>query len=99
MNGYKLVEAAKEKTGISTDNGIATKLGIDRGNIYNWKIGRSAPNGEQTLMLADMANVTPKEALRIMQSGYSSLSILIMTALTSTLGIASLIELKDCILC
>jgi hypothetical protein len=100
MAGYALVEAVKAKKGISSDNQLANLLGIDRQNISNWKNKEKArPEGEPLLDLMILGEISPSEAKRLLQSGFASVSLLIVTGLGATLAIGSDLVRLVCILC
>jgi ribosome-binding protein aMBF1 (putative translation factor) len=99
MNFYKIVEIAKQKQGLTSDNQIAIKLNVSRSLVSGWKTGYSMPDGINTLKLTEMAGISSEEAIRIVQSGYSSVTLLIMTALGSTLAFTPIISAIRCILC
>lgn len=84
----ELLERARKAQGDISYYEVAKRLGISTPLMNKWKHNKSQPNGINTLMLADMAGLTPKEAIKIMQSGYSGVSLLLVTSLASTLGLA-----------
>lgn len=83
----ELLEIAREKQGNVSYYEMAKRLNVSDQLVRKWKDNKSQPNGINALKLADMAEVTPKEALKLMQSGYSTVSQLIVT---SFIGIAML---------
>jgi len=95
----ELLEKAKENQGIKSNYELAKKLDISQELISRWKTGKSKPNGEHSLILADMANVTPKEALRMLQAGYTRMPLIFVTALLSILAITPFLTTANCILC
>lgn len=95
----ELLEKAKSVQGIKSNYELANRLGISNELISKWKLGKSKPNGEHSLILADMANVTPKEALKLLQGGFASVSLLAVTAIASTLAIGTSAVRIVCILC
>ena len=82
----ELLEAARKAQGNISYYEVAKRLGISTPLLNRWKNNKSQPNGVNTLRLAEMAGLSPSEALRLIEGGYIQLSLLIMTALTS-LGI------------
>ena len=84
-NAYKMVEIAKVKNNILTDNALAVKYGFTRQNLNDWKSGRSEPKGTNLLKLMKAAELTVDDGLKIMQNGFIELSLLFVT---STAGIA-----------
>jgi transcriptional regulator with XRE-family HTH domain len=95
----ELLERARKAQGDISYYEVAKRLGISTPLMNKWKNNKSQPNGINTLMLADMAGVTPKEALKIMQGGFSDVSLIIMTALLCNAGVAYSLISKFCILC
>jgi transcriptional regulator with XRE-family HTH domain len=79
MTTYSLIEEVKKQGIYKTDNQIADALGVNRANISMWKKRGTIPNGEITLLLAELANKTPSEAYRILRNGFVDLSLLIVT--------------------
>lgn len=98
MSAYDLVKIAKEKKNISSDYKLAELLNVHRMNVANWKKG-NIPDGVTTLKLAEMAEVTPKEAIKLLEGGFVNLSLLFVTS--STLLAAWMLESSGlfCILC
>lgn len=90
----ELLERARKAQGDISYYEVAKRLGISTPLMNKWKNNKSQPNGINTLMLADMAGVTPKEAIKLMQSGFSSMSLLIVTSFASTLALA-LVHFSD----
>lgn len=90
----ELLELARAKQGNVSYYEMAKRLEVSDQLVRKWKENKSQPNGINTLKLADMAEVTPREAIRLMQSGFSSVSQLIMTSFAATLGLA-LIQYSD----
>jgi predicted transcriptional regulator len=85
---YKLVELAKEKTGIESDYGVAKMLGVTRAMVSNWKTEKAEANVTNTLKLLKAAGLNIDDALKIIseteysneqqyrQAGFMSLSAL-----------------------
>lgn len=67
MSFYKIVEIAKEKQNITSDNQIAIKLGVSRSLVSGWKTGYSMPDGINTLKLINMAELSSNEAMEIIK--------------------------------
>lgn len=84
----ELLEIAREKQGNVSYYEMAKRLKVSDQLVRKWKENKSQPNGINTLKLADMAGVTPKEAIKLMQSGFSNVSQLTMTSFASTLALA-----------
>jgi hypothetical protein len=85
MAGYALIEAVKAKKGLTSDNQLALMLGKDRQNISNWKNKEKAkPDTESILDLMILGDIDAKEAKRLLQGGYTSLSLILMTAMGCT---------------
>lgn len=64
---YKLVELAKENTGITSDYGIANLIGVTSQKISNWKTAQSESNAINTLKLIKAAGLSIDDALNLMQ--------------------------------
>jgi hypothetical protein len=80
MSAYDLVEEVKKKANIQSDNALGIAIGKTRSTVSNWKQGVSKPDGETVLKLITLGNVDPKEALKLMQGGYATVSLMAMTA-------------------
>ena len=99
MSAYDLVNIAKEKMNLPSDNALAVVLNIDNQKISNWKNKGQNPDGITMLRLAEKAKLSPSEALNIVEKGFARVSLLAVTALVSTLALASLLKPLYCILC
>ena len=98
-NAYRMVEIAKEKNNIQTDNALAIKCGFTRQNLNDWKTGRSEPKGTNLLKLMKAADLSVDDGLKLMQNGFINVSLLFVTSIG---GIALLALFKNsvhCILC
>lgn len=87
MAGYGLIEAIKENTDFKSDYAIAKQIGVGRQNISTWKNTTTLPDAITVLKLAELAKLTPSQALAKLQGGYASVSLMVVTA---TLSIALL---------
>ncbi|MGQ2966769.1 hypothetical protein [Methylophilus sp.] len=87
MAGYGLIEAIKENTDLKSDYAIAKEIGVGRQNISTWKNTGTMPDAITVLKLAELAKLTPSQALAKLQGGYASVSLMVVTA---TLSIALL---------
>lgn len=82
---YEIVELAKAKNNIESDNAFAIKFGFRRQNINDWKVGRSEPKGVNLLKLLKAADLSIDEAILLMnetkkpilQAGFINLGLLI----------------------
>lgn len=99
MSAYDLVQAAKRNLHIQSDNALAVLMGIDNQNISNWKNGKGNPNGETALYLAELADLKPSEAKKILRNGFIQLSLLKVTAFASIVAMTPFIMREVCILC
>ena len=99
MSAYDVVKAVKRNLKIESDAKVAEQLGVNKMNVSNWKNKGQSPDAETAFLMADLAGVTPKEALRLLQHGYANVSLLLVTALTSTLALALFVKPLHCILC
>jgi dihydroxyacetone kinase DhaKLM complex PTS-EIIA-like component DhaM len=97
----ELIEKAKVKQGLISDYSIAKMLGTSPQKVSDWKRERSEANAEYTLKLLAAAEMSVKDALEIMnkQQGSAQLSLIFVTALASTLALASFFKPLHCILC
>lgn len=84
----ELLEIAREKQGGVSYYEMAKRLNVSDQLVRRWKENKSQPNGINSLKLADMAGITPKEAIRLIESGYSYVSILTMTSIAGMIGAA-----------
>ena len=94
-----LLELARLKQGNISYYEIAKRLNVSDQLVRSWQHNKSKPNGINTLKLADMAGVDVVKAIKIVESGYSNVSLLGVTALLSTLGLAPFYNAAQCILC
>lgn len=84
---YKLVELAKQNTGIESDYGIAKLIGATRAMVSNWKTDKAEAGAINTLRLMKAAGLSVDDALNLMtEKPYSAGGALSRTA-------------KQCILC
>jgi hypothetical protein len=95
----ELLEKAREVSGFKSHYEMAKHMGVSHELMSKWKLNKSKPNGEHSLILADMAGLSPKEALRLLQNGYSSVLLLGVTSLASIALLASVLLTQECILC
>ncbi len=63
---YALVNVVKEKTGVTSDYGIAEMLNIPRQMVSSWKANKSEANAINTLKLMKAAGLSIDDALNIM---------------------------------
>lgn len=89
---------AKNKTGLSYYE-IAKELDVSKELVSRWKLDKSNPNGLHTLKLAELAGVEIKEAIKLVEGGYVSVSLLFVTSSVCMLGLALLSLFNKCILC
>ena len=94
-----LLEEARKVQGNISYYEVAKRLGISTVLMTKWKNDRGNPNGLHTLKLAEMAGVTPSEAIKLLQKGFSKISLLIMTSFASIVILALLSMRAICILC
>lgn len=65
MNATDLLDAAKMKRGLDSDNKLALALGVTRGVVSQWRNGTRTPDPQAAMKLADMAVIDRLEALAI----------------------------------
>lgn len=92
MSAYDLVEEVKKNANIPSDNALGVAIGKTRSTVSSWKQGLAKPDGETTLKLIALGKIDPNRALKLMQSGYASLSLM---AMTSTLSLAMIYNAKS----
>ncbi len=108
---YQLVELAKSNLKLSSDYAIANMLKVHRQMVSNWKSEKSEANALTTMKLAKAAGLTIEEAIEILeekqpvqkrlfaQAGFTSLSLIFVTLITSSLALALFNTSTHCILC
>lgn len=81
---YDIVEIAKAKNNIDSDNAFAMKFGFRRQNVNDWKFGRSEPKGINLLKLLKAADINIDEAIVLMtdtkkpllEAGFANIGLL-----------------------
>lgn len=63
MDTKTLVERAMEKTGCSSKNQLATKLGIHSGLVSDWINGKRTPDAAEAGLLAKAAGLDPVKTM------------------------------------
>lgn len=86
----ELLELARKKQGNISYYQMAKIVGVSDQVMTKWKQDISKPNGIHTLKLAELASVSPTEALKVMQKGYTTIALLFVLVLGSTLALASI---------
>lgn len=81
----ELLEAARKAQGNISYYEVAKRLGISTPLLNRWKNNKGNPNGIHSLKLADMAGLTTREAIELIEGGFAEVSLLIMIATCSTL--------------
>lgn len=101
MSGYALVEEVMKRKGLSKENQVADALGTDRRILNNMKRRNGKPDAELLLDLMLYGDINADEAKKLLKSekGEIRLSLLGVTALLCTLGLASFWTIQHCILC
>ena len=64
----ELIEIAKQRQGIKSDNAFAMWMGVGRQWVYAWKKGRQRPNIDNLEKIAKGAGWTIEEALNFLRS-------------------------------
>ena len=98
---YKMIEIAKNNNGMESDYAIANYLGVSKGMVSHWKLGRSEANGENLLRLIKAAGISIDDALSLMdesseplrQAGFSTLSMMFVLG-ASSLGAITLMKMS-----
>lgn len=88
MKMIELLERARKVQGDISYYEVAKRLNVSDQVMTKWKQDISKPNGINTLKLAEMAKVSPSEALRLLQKGYASVALLFVLVSCSTLALA-----------
>ncbi len=88
-NYTALIERAKQIQHFESDNQLAKRMGVSRSYISNWKNGHSNPDGFNTIILMELADVSAKEAMGMINRGYATVSSMVMTAGVSLALLAS----------
>lgn len=65
MNVSELLDAAKARQGLDSDNRLALALVVSRSNVSQWRNGSKAPDAQAAMKLADMAQIDRLQALAI----------------------------------
>lgn len=60
---YDYIDAAKAKSGISTDAELSRALGLSTPQVGFWKKKKSMPSCESMIKLAEMGEMDPNKAL------------------------------------
>ncbi len=60
MNIAKYIKELREKLNL-TQKGLARKIGVPRGNIANYEVGRAIPPGDILLKIQELENNIPDE--------------------------------------
>ena len=71
-----LLELARAKKGNVSYYEMAKILNVSDQLVRSWKNNKSQPNGLNTLKLTEMADVTPKEAIKLMESGFADVTLM-----------------------
>lgn len=78
----ELLEKAREAQGNISYYEVAKRLKVSDQLMNKWKNKKSQPNGLNTLKLAEMAGVSPSEAIKLLEGGYANVSLLVVTSTT-----------------
>lgn len=95
----QLLEKARINSKLESYYAVGKAIGASKELVSRWKTGKSNPNGYYTLKLCELGNIETKEALKLLENGFASVSLLIVTALASTLAISTGAMRIVCILC
>lgn len=95
----KLLDLVKERAGLDSNNKVAQALKVSPELVSRWNTNKSEPNGLNTLKLMQLGNISRDEAIRLMQNGYSNVSLLLVTSLSSIALLALTKMPIFCILC
>lgn len=96
----KLIELAKENSGIPTDLHFAKALNVSQGAVWQWRKGRSLPTVENAHLLAEMAGLDPAEiVLDILMRNAERAPLKATLTRFKSVVIAGLVMAGQCILC
>lgn len=84
MSAAELVRIAKYKGKFNRDTELAAALNVNKANVSSWLKG-STPNAVDALKLAKIADLNVDETLKILQGGFASVSLLIVTSVFMSL--------------
>jgi transcriptional regulator with XRE-family HTH domain len=59
MQTSEYLDAARSRAGIPSDYALAARLGVSRGAVSNWRVGRGFPEPLYAFRLAELADVDP----------------------------------------
>lgn len=66
ITANELIEAAKAAAGVPSNYRLAKVLGVTENTVANWKHGRTAPDDQMAVRLAEMAHLDPADVLPAM---------------------------------
>lgn len=106
-----LLERARKEQGNISYYRIAKLLNVSDQQMTKWKNDISKPNGLNTLKLAKLAKVDVKEAIKLVEAGFTTIGAMVSMAIANCLCfsvitqssykplLASIKESVLCILC
>jgi transposase-like protein len=95
----KLLEMARKAQGNVSYYEIAKLMNVNMQQMTKWKNDLSRPNGINTLKLTELAKLSTKEAIKILEKGFSTLSFLIVTSIAYIALFSTWYISAKCILC
>ncbi|HEY0563829.1 MAG TPA: hypothetical protein VGD04_10910 [Methylophilus sp.] len=81
---YEFIQIAKAKNKLTSDYAVAKLLGVTPQKLSNWKKGESEANSTHTLKILQLAGISVDDALRRIEGGFASVSLLTVTGITAT---------------
>jgi hypothetical protein len=88
MSSADLVREVKYRAKIDRDVELAEKVNVGKANVSSWLKRGTKPDAIALLDLMILGNLDAKETKRILQGGFSTTSLLLVTSFASTLGLA-----------
>ncbi len=65
MTVIELIDKAKKKQGLDTDNKLAIAMNLARQHVSNWRTGKAAPEAHAAVLLARLVDMPPMVAIAV----------------------------------
>ena len=88
MSSADLVREVKYRAKIDRDVELAEKVNVGKANVSSWLKRGTKPDAIALLDLMILGNLDARETKRILQGGFSNVSLLLVTSFASTLTLA-----------
>ena len=95
----KLIKQVKLNQGLKSDYSVAKLIDVTPQKMSDWNSERTEANAESTVKLLAAANMSGKDALKMMQEGSAQVALLIVTGLGCAIYIWRFLVSANCILC